>query len=77
VAWSCEHCNETSGSITGGNSWLAAWLLASQDGLCSMELLFLQNRNERLGFHEILSYSWQLSPLITLSFLSSVVRTVV
>jgi hypothetical protein len=38
---SCEHGNEPSGSIKGGEfiSWLAVWLSASQEGLCSMELV--------------------------------------
>jgi hypothetical protein len=36
----CEHGNEPSGSIKGGGiSWQAEWLSASQEGLCSMELV--------------------------------------
>jgi hypothetical protein len=36
---SCEHGNEPSVSMKGGEmSWLAEWLLASQEGLSSMEL---------------------------------------
>jgi hypothetical protein len=40
VAGSCEHDNEFSGSIKGREflDWLSI-LLASQDGLCSMELV--------------------------------------
>jgi hypothetical protein len=38
VAGSCEHSNEPSGSINYGEflDWLSV-LLASQEGLCSME----------------------------------------
>jgi hypothetical protein len=40
VECSCEHSNEPSGSIEGGeNSCLAKRLLASQEGFCSMELV--------------------------------------
>jgi hypothetical protein len=40
VAGPCEHSNELSGSIKGGEflDWLSD-LLASQEGLCSMELV--------------------------------------
>jgi hypothetical protein len=40
VAGSCEHGNETSGSIKGREflGYLSE-LLASQEGLCSMELI--------------------------------------
>jgi hypothetical protein len=40
VAGSCEHGNESSGSIKCGEflDWLSV-LLASQEGLCSMELV--------------------------------------
>jgi hypothetical protein len=40
VAGSCEHGNEPSGSIKCGEflDWLSV-LLASQEGLCSMELV--------------------------------------
>jgi hypothetical protein len=37
VTGCCEHGNESSGSIKGGISCLADWLLASQEGLYSME----------------------------------------
>jgi len=39
VAGSCEHCNEPSGSIEGGEFRDKLSLLASQEGLCSMELV--------------------------------------
>jgi hypothetical protein len=40
VAGSCEHGNEPSGSITCGESLdQLSVLLASQEGLCSMELV--------------------------------------
>ena len=38
MAGSCECGNEYSGSINAGISWLAEYLLASQEGLCCMEL---------------------------------------
>jgi hypothetical protein len=37
VADSCEHVNEHSGSIKGGE--LVELLLLSQEGLCSMKLI--------------------------------------
>jgi hypothetical protein len=41
VEGSCEHGNEPSGSIKcWGNSLVAAQLVASQEGLNSMELVF-------------------------------------
>jgi hypothetical protein len=39
VAGSCEHGNEPSGSINAGNSCVAERLLASQEGLSSVELV--------------------------------------
>jgi hypothetical protein len=41
VGGSCEHDNEPLGSIKGGGgvSGVAEWLLASQEGLCSMEFV--------------------------------------
>jgi hypothetical protein len=40
VAGFCEHSNEPSGSVKGGGiSRLSERLLASQEGLCSMELV--------------------------------------
>jgi hypothetical protein len=39
VAGSCECGNEHSGSINAGIYWLAEYLLASQDALCSMEVV--------------------------------------
>jgi hypothetical protein len=40
VAGSCEHGNQPSGSIKRrGISWLAERLSASQEGLCSIELV--------------------------------------
>jgi hypothetical protein len=43
VAGFCEHSNNPSGSIKGGGflDYLSALLLASQEGLCSMQLVFL------------------------------------
>jgi hypothetical protein len=35
---SCEHSNETSGSIESRDFWLAERLLASDEGLCSTDL---------------------------------------
>jgi hypothetical protein len=34
-----QHGNEPSDSAKAGNSWLTEWLLASREGLCSMELV--------------------------------------
>jgi hypothetical protein len=39
VTGSCEHGNEPSGSINARNSCVAELLLASQEGLSSMELV--------------------------------------
>jgi hypothetical protein len=39
VARSCEHGNEPSGSIKCGEFDQLSVLLASQEGLCSMELV--------------------------------------
>jgi len=36
---SCEHCNEPSGSKEMRVNFLTEWLLASQERLCSMELV--------------------------------------
>jgi hypothetical protein len=49
VAGSCEHGNETSGSIKCGEflDWLNV-LLASQERLCSMELVSLVSLRRRL-----------------------------
>jgi len=42
LAASCEHGNETSDSIKGGGiCWLAEWLSASQEVLCSVGLVVL------------------------------------
>ena len=41
MAGFCESGNEPSSSIKHGSSCLADQLLASQEGLCSMELLLL------------------------------------
>jgi len=38
MAGSCEHSNEHSGCIKGGE-FLSEWLLASQEGPCFMELV--------------------------------------
>jgi hypothetical protein len=38
---SCEHCNESSGSIKGGEFLDRLCDLAFQKGLCLMELVFL------------------------------------
>jgi hypothetical protein len=48
VAGSCEHGNETSGFIKGGEflDYLSDYL-ASQEGLCSMELVPYRPRNPR------------------------------
>jgi hypothetical protein len=39
LAGSCKHGNETWGSIKGGDFLLTEWLLASQEGFCSTELV--------------------------------------
>ena len=43
MAGCCECGNEHSDSINAGISWLAECLLASQEGICSMELLITDN----------------------------------
>ena len=43
VAGSCECGNEHSGSKNAGISWLAEYLLVSQEGLRSMEILITDN----------------------------------
>jgi hypothetical protein len=43
---SCEHSNEPLGSIKGWGVWLVAWLLASQEGLCSMQLVSYTDTRE-------------------------------
>ena len=43
MAGSCECGNEHSGSINAGIYWLAEYLLASQDVLCSVEVLMTDN----------------------------------
>jgi hypothetical protein len=49
LAGSCGHGNEPLGSIKGGESlWLAEWLLASQEGLCFMELVMIYARKSKL-----------------------------
>jgi hypothetical protein len=46
VPGSCEHGNETSGfHKRWGISWLAEWLLDSQEGLLYMELVMLLEAN--------------------------------
>jgi hypothetical protein len=39
VSGSCEHCNETLGSIKGREFLYYVWLFDSKEGLCSMEIL--------------------------------------
>jgi hypothetical protein len=54
VAVSCECGNEHSGSINAGIYWLAEYLLAYQDGLCSMEVLMTDNDRHRVRYFVLL-----------------------